>query len=87
MVFSNVPGPVTPYIITGRKAKKMMFFVGGTGTLSGGITILSCYETIKVSYANDEANVKDPRKLVDQFNSNVDALLNKVKDDWIKRIN
>lgn len=60
----------------------MMFFVGGTGTLAGGITILSCYETIKVSYANDEANDINPGKLIGLFDRNVEELLNKIKDDW-----
>lgn len=67
-MFSNVPGPLTPYVITGKKAKKMMFFVGGTGNLASGITIISCYEILKISFNSDISNVKDPHEVISFFN-------------------
>ena len=60
IVFSNVPGPITPYVISGKKAKKMMFMVGGTGDLASGITVYSCFETVKISFIADIMNVEDP---------------------------
>lgn len=80
-IFSNVPGPITPYQITGKKAKKSMFIVAGVGDLACGITIFSCHEIIKVSITADIANIPDCSQIGKIFDENFEKLLENSKQE------
>jgi hypothetical protein len=68
LIYSSVPGPITPYVITGKKAQRMMFLVGGVGSLAAGLTVFTCYETLKVAFNADISKVDNPKELIDLFN-------------------
>lgn len=60
MIFTNVPGPITPYQISGKKAKKSTFIVAGSGQLACGIAIFSMHEIIKIGITGDIVNIPNP---------------------------
>ena len=55
MVFSNVPGPLTPYCIDGKLAKRCFFLAVGVEKLASGITFYTMADTLKMGIISDES--------------------------------
>jgi len=57
MVFSNVPGPKSPFTFDSKKAKKLFFFVPGLSQVGSGISIISHADIIKIGCMADTSNI------------------------------
>jgi NRPS condensation-like uncharacterized protein len=55
LVFSNVPGPKTPWTILGKKVKSLMFFVPGLANIGSGLSIISHADVFKIGCVGDFA--------------------------------
>jgi hypothetical protein len=72
LVFSNVPGPKTPFVFTGAECTKMMFMVPGLASIATGISIISHVDTFKIGCISDLAYVEYPQEVIDIFERNFD---------------
>lgn len=77
MVFSNVPGPKTPYTFIGKKTKKIFFFVPGMGEVASGISIISHGNVVKIGCISDTSNIEKPAEMIHMFEQNYDKLMKK----------
>lgn len=74
-MFTNVPGPKTPLVFTGKKVKKLIFFAPALGTLSGSLSIVSHVNCIKIGCVSDESQIENPHLLIELFNKNFEKVL------------
>ena len=75
LVFSNVPGPKTPWVINGSKANRLMFFVPGLANLGAGISIISHADVFKFGCIGDLSEIPNPKEIIELFEKNTDKLL------------
>ena len=80
LVFTNVPGPKTPLVFTGKKVDKLIFFAPALGSLSGSLSIVSHVNCIKIGCVSDESQIDDPILMIDLFNKNFEKALKTIKD-------
>ncbi len=76
MVFSNVPGPKTPYTFLGKKSKRLFFFVPGLGEVGCGISVVSHASMVKIGCIADTSNIENPSEMIKIFEKNYDKLMN-----------
>ena len=75
--FSNVPGPLYPYMINGARAKVLGFIMPVGKTIGSSISIISHDKTVKIGVSADKGVLKSPRMLLDRIENNLDQLLGK----------
>ena len=78
-VLTNVPGPREPLYIAGRKIGQVMFWVPQSGRLGLGISIISYAGGVMLGVATDEGLVRDPEKIVAEFEREFKALRQKAR--------
>jgi WS/DGAT/MGAT family acyltransferase len=78
-VLTNVPGPREPLYLAGRKLDQVMFWVPQSGHLGLGISILSYAGGVMLGVATDEGLVKDPEKVVAEFEKEFKTLKAKAR--------
>ncbi len=77
LVVTNVPGPRVPLYIDGKRLRDMMFWVPHPARLGLGLSILSYSGKVIVGVRVDEAVSKNPDRLVELFEEEVSAMIEK----------
>lgn len=75
LVFTNVPGPKTPLVFTGKKCTKLVFFAPALGSLSGALCIVSHCDVIKIGCISDESQITHPNEVINLINKNFEEIL------------
>lgn len=73
-VMTNMPGPERRVYLAGREIEGLMFWVPQSGRVGLGLSICSYAGELRVGVAADARLVPDPRRLVDAFTAELDAL-------------
>jgi len=78
---SNVPGPKETIYLAGSPLKHIMFWVPVAGLLGLGVSIISYDGEVMLGVATDTAIVKDPEIITQNFQKEVEILLQLAKSD------
>jgi len=82
LVITNVPGPREPLYIDGKRLRDMMFWVPHPARLGVGLSILSYSGKVIVGVRIDEAVSKNPERLVELFEEEVSAMVEKTNSSY-----
>jgi diacylglycerol O-acyltransferase len=80
LVLTNVPGPKRPVYLAGAKLSGMAFWVPMAGRLGLGLSLFSYAGHVTLGVAVDAGLVPDPRVLIADFEAELDALAQAVRD-------
>lgn len=79
LVFSNVPGPKKPLIISGKTVHSIVFFAPGMGNLNASLNIVSHADVLKVACVSDNSLIQDPALMIDLFEKNFEVIMEDTK--------
>lgn len=79
VVLTNVVGPREPLRMTGTTLKQVMFWVPCAGRLAVGVSLLSYTGNLWISIATDGRLASDPGVILDGFESEIAALVERVR--------
>jgi hypothetical protein len=82
LVVTNVPGPQEPLYIDGKRVQDMMFWVPHPARLALGLSILSYSGKVIVGVRVDEAVSKNPDRLVELFEEEASAMIEKANSSY-----
>jgi diacylglycerol O-acyltransferase / wax synthase len=80
LVLSNVPGPKRPVYLAGARLSGMAFWVPMAGRLGLGLSLFSYAGHVTLGVAVDAGLVPEPGELVAEFEAELDALAQAVRD-------
>ncbi len=75
LVMTNVPGPRRTLYLAGRPIRDIFFWVPQSGRVGLGVSILSYDGRVRLGVGTDAGLVPDPRRIVDGFHAELDALM------------
>jgi WS/DGAT/MGAT family acyltransferase len=84
-VMSNVPGPRVPLFFAGIKISDIMFWVPRMGELGLGISIISYAGKVSLGIATDSKLVKNPNRILENFNNEFRMLLGMYRAGQIEK--
>jgi len=82
LVVTNVPGPREPLYIDGKRCRDVMFWVPHPAHLGVGLSILSYAGKVIVGVRVDEGVTKNPARLVELFEEETCAMVEKANSSY-----
>ncbi len=76
MTFTNICGPMTPYIFAGSKSKSIFGFVPNVGDLATGFSCISHNGIMKFGMMGDDARMPDPKVFLDIYEGILNEVIN-----------
>ena len=73
--FSNVPGPKSTWILTGKRCQGIGFIMPGAKSMVGSFSALSHADTVKMIISFDKATMESPSILAEYLMKNLDEIL------------